>query len=565
MKPSRAEGGAPPLPPLSAERPLLCLSLTGRTLEEDFDLLERYRGDCDLLELRLDFLRDPRIGPLRGFPRRAGLPAILTARRRRDGGHFTGSEGERLGLLRRLIPAGYRLVDLEEDLPSGDLEGAAAAAGVRIIRSFHDFGGVPDDLPGRLAALARRPGEIPKAAVTPRGSRDLLRLFRAGLAAPPAGSPAGLASAGARILLGMGPVGLPTRILAARMGSCLTYCSAPGREAAPGHLDPRTLAELYRFRRLTAATPVYGLIGNPVLHSRSPLLHNRGLAAAGLDGVYLPFQVDDLEAFFELAGLIDARGFSVTMPHKEKVIPFLAGAEEAVEAIGACNTLVRREGGWLGANTDAAGILEPLDRRLAGGRPGARPGGGPLAGLGATVIGAGGAARAAVYALSRAGARLLILNRTVDRGRRLAEEFGAKAGGLDRSDLAGYDDLIVQATSLGMEAGAADGARTTPPSRTDAADGTRVVGSEDAAAPADPLPGYRFSGREIVFDAIYTPPLTPFLRRARQAGCRVIPGMEMFVAQARAQFRLFTGRDLAPEAAEPLLAGEQGGSAGEQG
>jgi 3-dehydroquinate dehydratase/shikimate dehydrogenase len=157
--------------------------------------------------------------------------------------------------------------------------------------------------------------------------------------------------------------------------------------------------------------------------------------------------------------------------------------------------------------------------------------------MGAAVLGAGGAARAVVYALVGERARVLILNRTPERARRLAEEFGCRFGGLERADLAGHDELIVQTTSVGMEGmggvGIAGGAE----------------GEEAGFRPADPLPGYRFSGREIVCDIIYTPPLTPFLRRAREAGCQIIPGTEMFLAQARAQFRLFTGREM-PDGAE---------------
>jgi len=241
-----------------------------------------------------------------------------------------------------------------------------------------------------------------------------------------------------------------------------------------------------------------------VAGSLSPRLHNRGLAALGLDAVYLPFLVDELASFFRLAELLRLQGLSVTIPHKEGVLPFLAQRNEAVQAIGACNTLLRAQEGWRGENTDAEGFLSPLGCLRAGSR--------------AVVLGAGGAARAIVYALRRAGLEVLILNRTAARAERLAAEFGCRAAGLDSRGLEllrERADLIVQATSAGME----------------------------PEVEADPLPEYRFRGGEIVYDIVYKPPLTRFLKRARRAGCRVIPGLEMLLGQGRAQFKLFTGRE----------------------
>jgi 3-dehydroquinate dehydratase/shikimate dehydrogenase len=263
--------------------------------------------------------------------------------------------------------------------------------------------------------------------------------------------------------------------------------------------------ELYRFRGIGPQTAVYGVVGNPIAHSRSPEIHNRAYAALGLDAVYVPFLADDPAAFLKAAEALGVRGLSVTVPFKEQALRLARSAEEEAEATGAANTLLAVAGIWRAANTDVAGFLAPLEREApAVLQPG----------TGAVVLGAGGAACAVVHALARRGLRVLVLNRTPARARVLARRFGCAWGGLDEPGLArlsGHSALIVQTTTVGM-----DGA-------------------------GDPLPGYRFRGEECVYDLVYAPALTPLLARARAAGCRTIGGWSMLRAQAEAQFRLFTG------------------------
>jgi 3-dehydroquinate dehydratase/shikimate dehydrogenase len=279
-------------------------------------------------------------------------------------------------------------------------------------------------------------------------------------------------------------------------------------------LDPRVLVELYRFRKQNRETFVCGVIGNPIAHSRSPEFHNRGYEALGLNGVYVPFLVDDVPAFFDLARLLGLRGFSVTIPHKRAVLPHLDEQDDILARIGACNTVVQRQGGlWYGTNTDVEGFLAPLQTQAP-----------ELLSrqTRATVIGAGGAARSVVFALNTLGIRPLVLNRTPERARALAETFDCEWAGLDQEGLTRlkhHADLIVQATGVGME--------------------------PDSGA--DPLPRYRFEGSEVVYDLVYQPLLTVFLRRARQAGCRIVSGLAMLLAQGTAQFKLYTGSALPRE------------------
>jgi 3-dehydroquinate dehydratase/shikimate dehydrogenase len=483
----------------------ICLSLTATTLEEDLRLLESERGFADLAELRADFLDPAELPHLPSFPKRAGFPVILAIRRGRDGGSWNGEEAERRTLLSRALSGGYAYADLEEDLEDQALPEAAKRAKTRVIRSCYDLAGVPERSTARLRSLARGPGEIPKLEVMPKSTRDL----------PALADTYRQLEGVEKILIGVGEFGLFSRILAAKLGSYLTYCSVPGRQkAAAAQLDPRTLVELYRFRKQNRDTFVCGVIGNPIAHSRSPELHNRGYEVLGLNGVYIPFLVDHVPSFFELAEMLDLRGFSVTMPHKRAVLSHLDERDQSLQRIGACNTVVRRRGGWYGTNTDVEGFLAPLKAQAAG-----------LVGpeTRATVIGAGGGARSVVYALSSCGIRPLILNRTVEKARALAEAFGCDSGAMDDEGISRMRenaDLIVQATGVGME----------------------------PDAEADPLPAYRFTGSEVVYDLVYQPLMTVFLKRAKQAGCRIVSGLTMLFSQGAAQFKHYTGLEFPPEA-----------------
>ena len=483
---------------------MICLALTGKTTAENLASIERYRSAIDLVELRADFLDPAETASLAGFPSKAGMPVILTLRRERDGGHFSLSEAERLALIRRILSivqaaANSPYLDIEDDLPSTDIDTLCSDKGIRIIRSFHDFSGVPPDLGKRIMGMARSAGEIPKAAVMPKTAAELIRLMEV-IRNP--------GISGDRIILGMGSFGFPTRVLAKRLGSFLTFTSPGGTSAAPGHLDPETLERVYRYREIGAETRIFGIIGNPVMHTRSPYIHNPAFETLGLDAVYLPFQLDDIALFPRLTEIFDIEGLSVTIPHKETVIPYLSSTDEIVSAVGACNTAVKRGNEWFGTNTDVPGFLAPLCERLGGTIP---------EGFKASVIGAGGASRAVVAGLRSAGAAVLILNRTPERAAKLANEFGCSWAALNTEGFAlmrEFSDAIVQTTSAGM----------TP--------------NEDA----DPSEGYEFSGKEIAYDIIYHPLTTRFLKRAGEAGCGVIRGDEMLMRQGELQFSLFTGK-----------------------
>lgn len=466
-------------------------------------MVERITHDrkyIDMAEVRADYLDQAELAKVTNLPRLTDVPLIFTIRRTRDGGKWGKPENERKPLLLRAAAAGFGYLDLEADVAFADVEARCRQAGTRIIRSIHDVAGVPAELGSILRNLPRRGDEIAKAAVLPRSTADLISILRA------SGEP-GLKT---KIVLGMGPWGFPTRVLAAKLGSFLTFCSPAGMETAPGHVDPETLIETYRFRSISASTEVYCIIANPVMHSRSPWIHNPAFESAGLDAVYVPVQLDEPRAFCELARLLDIKGASVSIPHKAAVRKIIVKEDETVSAAGSCNTLFAADGGFHGTNTDVPAFTSTL-LALAGGKQ-------RLAGMPATVVGAGGTARAVTYALTTLGARVCVLNRTVQKAEALAGEFGCSWAPLEESSmpvLRRHSDLIVQTTSAGMH----------------------------PQEGSDPLWFYKFRGDEVVYDVIYVPKETVFLRRAREAGCRTRNGEHMLLEQAYLQFKLFTGLD----------------------
>ncbi len=482
--------------------PKICLSLTEATLDEDLAIVEQERKRVDLVELRADFLSESELTHLARFPESVGLPTILTYRRADEGGDRSTPEPERIKVLERSLEGLWTFVDLEEDLAAPRLDSKAADHGTKIIRSLFDFSGIPSNLADRIGALPRNAGEIPKATVMPQTTSDLLDLLVTARRI-------GEAKA---ILVGMGEWGLPTVVLPNRFASLLTYSTAGRANSGPGHLPPETLRSIYRIGEVGTSARIFCVIGNPVLHSRSPWIHNPGLRSLGLDAVYIPIRVDSISAFMQLAEELPIDGVSVTIPHKEAIIDLLGSSDRSVGEVGACNTLVRYEQGWKGYNTDIEGFLVPLRSRLQD----------RLRGRTVLVVGAGGAARAVVAGLVRSGSAVTIVNRTHERAEKLARQFGCNwIRANDVRDRGSYD-VVVQATSVGM---------------------TPNVGG-------DPLPSYRFRGSEVVYDLIYAPPRTEFLRRAASAGCALIGGGEMLLHQAYAQFRLFTGNEYPSEATE---------------
>ena len=464
---------------------------------------------ADLVELRVDLICDARAVAelLAAHP---DQPFIVTLRRAAEGGAWTGDEAQRLALLRHLRPRrGYVDVELAAWDPwrqGAPADEPAPSTTRDCIVSHHDCARAPADLDGLFAALHATGATAVKAAFTPRDATDALRILAA-LRTSARERPT--------IALGMGAAGLATRVLARKFGALLTFATlSPRAASAPGQPTIAELRSLYRWEAITPATAVYGVVGWPVAHSRSPHVHNAAFEAGGNDAVYLPLPVAPSQADFDafadyVAGnaWLDVHGLSVTRPHKEHALRWLLArghdVSGAAQRSGSVNTLTRRPAGWRGDDTDVAGALAALltDADLA------RRG---LGNVRVAVLGAGGAARAVAAALIGAGARVTIFNRDAARAAALAARLGCAAAPWGAR--AGCDaEILVNGTPVGMHP------------RTD-------------ATPIDLAAGSAFA---VVLDTVYNPRETRLLREARRSGRRAISGVEMFIHQAAAQQRLW--------------------------
>ena len=470
--------------------------------EKDLDTLrstcERAVEWADFIELRLDCLDstpEDVTELLQGLTR----PVILTFRPSEQGGHRDLSREERETFWKS-APRGETVWwDVEGDL---DLSPDWS----RVIVSHHDFSRVPSDLQQIYERLASTPAHVVKIAVQAHDLVDCIPVFQL----------LDRARREARevIAIAMGNAGIATRILGPSRGSFLTYGALDDESAtAPGQVNAPKLRSLYHIDNINNETMICGLIGLPVMHSVSPHIHNAAFASEGINGVYLPFEVKDVDSFFKR--MVDPRtteldwnlrGLSVTAPHKQTVMEHLDWIEPNAKEIGAVNTVVIEENRLLGYNTDAAGLIHPLLTRF-----------GPLAGKQVAILGAGGAARAAIWALQREKARVTLFARNVNKAQTLAGLFNLSCESLSSAIFAGYD-LVINTTPLGS--------------------GEHIDQS--------PATTEQLNGARCVYDLIYNPVETKLLREARQVGCETLGGLEMLVAQANLQFELWTGKRPSP-------------------
>ena len=464
----------------------------------------------DLIEFRLDYLDkvefETAIRDINGLLTELSRPAILTFRPTEQGGHRALDYASRSAFWNSRYAEGRaEFCDIELDLAAELMLTEAAPVDPdwsRIICSHHDFAGVPTDLERIYELLANTPARILKIAIHADDITDCLPVFHLLERARSEGREL--------IAIAMGTAGIATRVLGPSRGAFLTYGSLEDESAtAPGQITAAELRSLYRIDKITEKTSICGLVGRPVMHSVSPHMHNAAFESANIDGVYLPFDVGDVVSFFKRmvhpgTREIDwnLRGLSITAPHKSTVMDCLDWIEPAAKEIGAVNTVVVEADRLLGYNTDAAGLIEPLTRRF-----------GSLDGLQVAVIGAGGAASAAVWGLQQQKATVTIFARDSKKGKQLAERFNASFEMLSFGSFSKYD-VVINSTPLGS------------------------VGEMMSMTPCSPD---QLGRARLVYDLVYNPTETQLLRDARAAGSETLGGLEMLVAQAGRQFKLWTG------------------------
>jgi 3-dehydroquinate dehydratase / shikimate dehydrogenase len=486
----------------------LCVAITGSSPQEMIEKATQVLKETTFLEFRLDYLSKPLLAlpSLKHFLAENGAAtAIATCRCKENGGRFDGSRTAALEILQKAAAAGFQLVDIElqsvEKLPKNTMA-HLHEAGAAVIISYHDFHATKD-----LDAIYQRirpfaPDYI-KIVPTARTLSDNLTLMRflERVEDETNSTVVGIC---------MGDPGIISRVLGLRAGSAFTFAAATeGEETAPGQIAARTLLETYRVDQVDAATKVYGVAGNPIRSSLSPLMMNTAFRRETVNAVYLGLQTSKADDLFKLAREVPIQGLSITMPLKQDVMPLLERTDPLSAKIGAVNTILRaQDGKFYGFNTDVAGIVQPLERRLS------------LKNAKVLVLGAGGAARAAVFGCRDKGAEVFILNRTPETAQKLARQSGSKT--IKRDAVAKtHFDVIINATSIGM---ASNTAKNTP---------------------ASPLEAAELNAR-YVFDLVYNPVETPLLRLARHKGIAVITGVEMFIQQGARQFEIWTGKP-APE------------------
>ena len=477
--------------------PRVCVAIAGTTPAEMIDTAERVVRDNPFIEFRLDYL--PRPGAL--LPKLKSfiefhphVIMIATCRQARNGGKFRGSVASQIDILIKAAGMGCQLMDIELQ--------TAAQLGARqwerlkhsgaVILSYHDFRATKK-LEETYAKMQAYPADFLKIVTTANSLYDNVVVTK---------FLESKSDERSMIMLCMGEQGIISRLLTVRAGSAFTFAAASaGEETAPGQIAARTLRETYRIDRVDAATRVYGVAGDPIAHSLSPVMMNTAFRRENLNAVYLALHATTMKDLMACVRDIPIHGLSITMPYKEEIIAHLDNTDPVTARIGACNTVIRSQDGKLyGFNTDIAGVIRPLEQRLS------------IASSRFLVLGAGGAARAAVFGLKERGAEVYVCNRTTVTGQKLARQ--AKARFAKRAQLAKMNfDVIINATPLGMK-----GDKEPPP-----------------------LSEKELNARYL-FEMVYSAPETRLVKMARAKGIHVISGSEMFVHQGARQFEIWTGK-----------------------
>ncbi len=492
---------APRFNPRLLRLPRVCVALIGATPTELAQKAEAVVRENPFIEFRLDYLSRPgsAFPILKSFLEfHPEAIVIATCRRAKSGGKFRGSVQSEVDILLKAADMGCQLVDLDiqsaKKLKPADIQKIRQKAA--LILSFHDFRSTKK-LDDTFAEMERIPSDYIKIVSTATSLYDNVVMMKFLERTSEKRSMVGVC---------MGEQGIISRILGFRAGSQFTFASAtPGEETAPGQVTGRTLRETYRVEQVDAATKVYGVAGDPVSHSLSPLMMNTALRRESINAVYLHLHAHTMKDLMHCVREIPIHGLSITMPFKEAIMEHLDNTDALSAKVGACNTVVRSQDGKLyGFNTDVFGVLRPLEQRIS------------LDGARILVIGAGGAARAAVFGLRERNAQVFIMNRSAGPAEKLARQ--AKAKYIQRSALKKMDfDVIINATPIGMDEA---------PSKKNG---------------DSPLSEKEIKARYLM-EMIYNPIETRLVKIARAKNIHIISGVEMFAHQGARQFEIWTGK-----------------------
>ncbi|MBB03045.1 MAG: shikimate dehydrogenase [Planctomyces sp.] len=477
---------------------MICVSV-GRTrlkmMRAEHEALSR--AGAQLVELRLDWLKH--VNDISLLLKDRPTATVITCRRAEDQGKWRGSEDERQKLLRAAIVDGVEFVDIEVDIAKS----IPRYGKTRRIVSYHNFEETPDNLEEIHKQIAASDPDVAKIVTMANSPADGVRMLE--LVAKSKIPTVGFC---------MGEFGLFTRVLCTKYGAPFTYASfSSERELAPGQISFREMLELYRHDQIDVDTRVFGVLGDPIAHSYSPRLHNDAFEAEKINAVYLPFRISEQHFEDSMRALrrLNTEGFSITIPHKERIVTQADHTDDDAKEIGAANTLYRNQKGiWFATNTDFEAAMTAL--RQATTKAGWPEGG--FKDRKVLILGAGGVARAIGHGVIRGGGQLVVTGRTRSRAKELAEKLGCQHCSWENRG-AQRPEVLINCTPIGM------------------------FPNMDET----PYEQHWMTDGMVVFDTIYNPENTLLVKQARERDCHIASGLEMFIRQAAAQFECFTGQN----------------------
>ncbi|MBM4053188.1 MAG: shikimate dehydrogenase [Planctomycetes bacterium] len=477
---------------------MICVPIVANNMKDAIRDMEIASKVADVVELRIDYISDVNLPQIM---EKRTKPVIVTNRPLREGGKFNGSEEERFSLLKQAIQLQADYVDIEHDSIQGvkkTINSLLTSSKTKIIVSYHNFKETPGNLSEIYNTLFQSGADIVKIVTHANTITDTIKVYRLlqQLKTP-------------TISFCMGEYGIISRILYKVFGSYLTFASLQkGKESAPGQITIEELLNKYNVKNQNKHTAVYGLIGNPVSHSISPIIHNALFREMGMNCIYVPFKVDKIDAFITEFKKLNVMGYSVTIPHKESVLPCLDDVDPIIKKIGAVNTVVNKNNRLIGYNTDLEAAISTLTDLVNISGPASTES--YFKNKKIAIVGAGGVARTIAFGLKRYGADITLMSRNSARTQSLAREVGCSFANMDGLQNL-QTEILINATPVGMY----------------------------PSVNETPVDAKYLKSDMIVFDTIYNPAETKLLKDAKERGCKTVGGMPMFIRQASAQFKLW--------------------------
>ena len=472
---------------------MLAAVIAAKAQEEALESLEKAK-QADLIELRLDYLNKINDEDIESLVKKTRIPIIVTCRKKPEGGFFSGNQKQRMQILKKAVELRADFVDIENSSDKACIKDLIKHKNkTKIIISYHNFKETPANPMNIYDNIKKLNPDLIKIVTYANSVSDNFKIFDIIKSANKDSKPI--------ISFCMGPYGQFSRVLSVILGSKITYASVQsGKESATGQL---TISEMldYRIKNLNKNTKIFGLIGNPVEHSCSHIIHNASFEKTKTDAVYLKFRVDKLKYFVDYFRKLNSGGFSVTIPHKIEVMRYLDEIDDKSKEIGAVNTILVEDGKWIGCNTDCDGAMQALKEKTR------------LKGKKVALLGSGGSARAICYGLKENGADVVILNRTVKNAKLLAERFDCSYQNLYGLNKVKYD-ILVNTTPIGMY----------------------------PYIHSSPIKKDSILEGSVVFDIVFNPPKTRLLQDAEKRNCKIVHGIEMLIKGSALQFKLWTGK-----------------------